>query len=70
MKLALLAAGRLSQTCRSCGVTEAAGTYCTACLTPMSEADWDARAVGHGARRRKAETAVRPSSRINDRSAA
>ncbi len=35
----LLEAGRLSQTC-PCGVTEAAGSYCTRCLRPMSEADW------------------------------
>ncbi len=36
---ALLQAGKLSQTC-PCGITEAAGSYCTRCLHPMGEADW------------------------------
>jgi hypothetical protein len=36
----LLAQGRLSQRCPACGITEAAGSYCTACYTPTSEADW------------------------------
>jgi hypothetical protein len=35
----LLSRGKLSQTC-PCGVTEAAGSYCTRCLRPMGEADW------------------------------
>ena len=32
--------GRLSQVCPKCGVTEAAGGYCTACLTRTGEAVW------------------------------
>ncbi len=35
----LQARGRLSQHCQ-CGVTEAAGSYCTSCLRPMTPADW------------------------------
>lgn len=33
-------AGRLSQTCPACGITEAAGRYCTACLAPTGQALW------------------------------
>jgi len=32
--------GRLSQVCPKCGITEAAGGYCTACLTRTGEAVW------------------------------
>ncbi len=35
----LQARGRLSQRC-PCGVTEAAGSYCTSCLRPMGPEDW------------------------------
>ena len=35
---ALLQAGRLDQTCPHCGITEAAGAYCTSCLTPTGDA--------------------------------
>jgi hypothetical protein len=28
------------QTCPDCGVTEAAGPYCSGCLLPMGPADW------------------------------
>jgi hypothetical protein len=34
--------GELSQTC-PCGLTEAAGGYCSKCLRPMGPADWIAR---------------------------
>lgn len=36
---ALQAAGRLSQRC-PCGVTEAAGSYCSSCLRLMGPSDW------------------------------
>ena len=32
--------GRLSQVCPKCGITEAAGGYCTACLARTGEAVW------------------------------
>jgi hypothetical protein len=35
-----LQAGRLEQSCPSCGMTEAAGSYCTRCYARTSEADW------------------------------
>jgi hypothetical protein len=38
--LELLRAGKLSQTCPACHITEAAGSHCSACLRPMAEADW------------------------------
>jgi hypothetical protein len=37
--IGLLRTGKLSQRC-PCGVVEAAGSYCTRCLRPMTEADW------------------------------
>lgn len=37
---ALQAQGRCEQTCPSCGLTEAAGFYCTACTTPTGEPYW------------------------------
>jgi hypothetical protein len=37
--LDLQARGRLSQRC-PCGVTEAAGAYCTSCRRAMGPADW------------------------------
>jgi hypothetical protein len=43
---ALLEAGRLSQTCPKCGLTEAAGGYCTRCQTPTSGTDYHARGAG------------------------
>lgn len=36
----LLRAGRLEQVCQACGRAEAAGSYCTACLRPMTESNW------------------------------
>jgi methionyl-tRNA synthetase len=36
----LLQAGRLSQTCTPCGITEAAGYSCTACGRPTGPNDW------------------------------
>jgi len=41
----LLQAGRLSQVCPDCGLQEAAGAYCTRCLRPMSEQDWQSSAT-------------------------
>lgn len=38
-KLDLLARGKLWQAC-PCGVTEAAGPYCTKCLRPTGPEDW------------------------------
>lgn len=32
--------GKLSQTCPACGLTEAAGFYCTKCSTRTGPADW------------------------------
>jgi hypothetical protein len=32
--------GKLEQECPSCGLKEAAGPYCTACVTPTGIADW------------------------------
>lgn len=32
--------GRLSQVCPSCGLSEAAGSHCTACLTRTGGASW------------------------------
>jgi hypothetical protein len=34
------AAGRLSQVCSVCGVVEAAGSYCSSCLTKTGPAAW------------------------------
>ena len=45
------ARGKLDQTC-PCGVTEAAGGYCTRCLRPMGETDW------HPIRRSEAQQAA------------
>lgn len=42
---ALLQAGKLSQRC-PCGIIEAAGSYCSRCLRPMTEADWFAQTRG------------------------
>jgi methionyl-tRNA synthetase len=36
----LLQAGRLSQMCMPCGITEAAGYSCTACGRPTGPGDW------------------------------
>jgi hypothetical protein len=36
-----LRAGKLEQTCRACGRTEAAGSYCSWCSRPMGPADWN-----------------------------
>lgn len=36
----LLLHGKLDQTCPSCGMTEAAGRYCTADATPTGPAYW------------------------------
>lgn len=36
----LLAGGKLSQVCPSCGTREAAGYHCTKCLTPTGPSDW------------------------------
>lgn len=38
--------GRLSQTCPSCGLVEAAGSYCSRCLTRTGEATWFAQTTG------------------------
>lgn len=35
--------GRLSQTCPACGITEAAGHYCSRCHRAMGPADWKAQ---------------------------
>ena len=35
-----LVAGRLSQRCEPCGITEAAGGYCTSCGRLTGPADW------------------------------
>lgn len=32
--------GRLSQRCPACGVTEAAGAYCTSCYGPTGAPTW------------------------------
>ena len=37
---ALLAAGKLEQTCPACGLVEAAGPYCSACLTRTGPDTW------------------------------
>jgi hypothetical protein len=36
----LLQRGSLSQVCPKCGITEAAGAYCTSCLTRTGEGSW------------------------------
>jgi len=38
--LALLQAGKLEQACPACGLKEAAGEYCSLCLTPTGEPHW------------------------------
>ena len=35
----------LSQTCPTCGLTEARGAYCTSCCTPRHSEAWDAPSV-------------------------
>ena len=64
---ALLAAGKLEQTCQICGRSEAAGYYCTACGRSTGPADWrrgeatDAqRAALTAARRRRHPDAPPP----------
>lgn len=36
----LLVAGRLSQSCEPCGITEAAGFYCSRCSRQTGPSDW------------------------------
>ena len=38
--------GRLSQRCPSCGIVEAAGAYCSKCLTPTGPATFFTQAKG------------------------
>lgn len=40
MTLELLRAGKLEQTCPTCGRWEAAGRYCTGCGRQTGPADW------------------------------
>ncbi len=44
----LLVRGKLEQVCPTCGVREAAGTYCTACATPTGARFWTPGAANPG----------------------
>lgn len=44
----LLQAGRLEQTCPTCGRCESAGAYCSWCTRPMGETDWYLPGRGRG----------------------
>ena len=56
-----LVAGRLSQRCPDCGITEAAGGYCTKCDRLTGPADWfrgtSRKAQGDASRARVHSTA-------------
>lgn len=52
--------GRLSQRCPACGIREAAGDFCTACLHPTGPADWHREARPQRGRMRPSEVQGAP----------